>query len=189
MDKKNNTQWLTAFCTAMRLELAGNKKKPEFVTEHNINTKPVMTDLLIIRKSPDIRIHNEIGKIFRGHNLFEYKSPGDKMGIETFLKSFGYACLYLAHADTAGKIREGDVTISLVREGKPKKLIKQLTRKGFPVKKEGKGIYHVCGLRFFTIQIIVCSELDKDEYIWLKSLTEALEKETAEKLILTIGSQ
>lgn len=187
MGNEINTQWHPAFCSAMKLELAGNKRELEFETEHNINAKPIMIDLLVIRKSPDICIQNEIGKIFKGHNLFEYKSPGDQMGIETFLKSIGYACLYLAHADNVGNVNENDITISLVREGKPKKLIKQLIQKGFSVEEKGKGIYRVCGFQFFTIQIVVSGELDRDEHIWLKSLTKTLEKETAEKLILTIG--
>lgn len=182
------TQWHPAFYSAMRLELADNKKDLEFETEHNINTKPIMIDLLVIRKFPDAVIHNEIGKIFKEYNIFEYKSPGDQMGIETFLKAAGYACLYLANADNAGKISEDNITISLVRREKPRKLIEQLAQKGHPVEESGKGIYQIKNLSFFTVQIIVSGELDEESHIWLKSLTRTLERETAKKLILTIGN-
>ena len=51
-----------------------------------LNTKPLEVDLLVIKKDPDIQITNEIGKLFRGHNIIEYKSPLDHLNIDTFLK-------------------------------------------------------------------------------------------------------
>lgn len=108
------------------------------------------------------------------------------MDIETFLQPFGYAFLYLAYADNYENIRD-DITVSLVREKKPKKLFKQLSRKGFVVKEDGKRIYQIQGLHFFTVQVIVSSELNEKEHIWLNSLTRAMEEENAEKLVLTIG--
>lgn len=166
----------------MKLEPEGNQNKPEPETEHST----IPTGLLVIRKSPDICIQNEIGKIFKGHNLLEYKFSGNDMDIETFLQPFGYAFLYLAYADNYENIHD-DITVSLVREKKPKKLFKQLARKGFVVKEDGKGIYQIQGLHFFTVQVIVSDELNENEHIWLNSLTRAMEEENAEKLILTIG--
>ncbi len=34
-------------------------------------------DLLIIKKLADVRIENEIGRIFKRYNVVEYKSPQD----------------------------------------------------------------------------------------------------------------
>lgn len=180
MSSKINTQG--TYCSAMKLEPEGSQNKPEPETEHST----IPTGLLVIRKSPDICIQNEIGKIFKGHNLLEYKFSGNDMDIETFLQPFGYAFLYLAYADNYENIRD-DITVSLVREKKPKKLFRQLSRKGFVVKEDGKGIYQIQGLHFFTVQVIVSSELNEKEHIWLNSLTRAMEEENAERLILTIG--
>ena len=52
-------------------------------------------DLLIIEKKErraDSKMKSE--KIFRGHNIIEYKSPDDGMTIDNFFKTLGYAFLY-----------------------------------------------------------------------------------------------
>lgn len=177
MSNKIDTQPQVAYCSSAKLELADSQNESEPIT-----------DLLTIRKSPDIHIRNDIGKIFKGHNLFEYKFPCGDMDIETFLQSVGYACLYLAYADSSESISDDDITVSLVRMRKPKRLFKQLARRGFVIKEDGKGIYQIHGLHFFTIQVIVSDELDENEYIWLKSFTRAMENENAERLILTVGN-
>ena len=51
-------------------------------------------DLLIIKKDAGVTITNQIGDIFRGHNVFEYKSPGDALTIDDYYKTVGYAYLY-----------------------------------------------------------------------------------------------
>ena len=72
-------QWHPAFCAAAELELRFNKDDLEFKREYNLSKKPLQMDLLIIEKRKGVQIQNEIGKIFRGHNIIEYKSPDDGM--------------------------------------------------------------------------------------------------------------
>ncbi len=48
----------------------------------------------VVKVKKDCKIKNEIGKIFRKHNIFEYKSPKDELNIDTFYKAVAYACLY-----------------------------------------------------------------------------------------------
>lgn len=59
----------------MNLEFEENRSDLIYEKEYNLNTKPLEIDLLVIKKDPNIQIVNEIGKIFRGHNIIEYKSP------------------------------------------------------------------------------------------------------------------
>ena len=66
-------QWHPAFCAAAELELRSNKGDLEFKREYNLSKKPLQMDLLIIEKRKGVQIQNEIGKIFRGHNIIEYK--------------------------------------------------------------------------------------------------------------------
>lgn len=66
-------QWHPAFAAAMDLELRENRKNLEYNKEYNLNTKPLEVDLLIIKKDKDSQIVNEIGKLFRGNNIIEYK--------------------------------------------------------------------------------------------------------------------
>lgn len=77
-------QWHPAFCAAAELELRSNKGDLEFKREYNLSKKPLQMDLLIIEKRKGVQIQNEIGKIFRGHNIIEYKSPDDGMTIDDF---------------------------------------------------------------------------------------------------------
>lgn len=92
--KDTNVQWHPGFIGAMNLELKKNRDDLLFEKEYNLNTKPLEVDLLVIKKNAGIQIDNVIGKIFRGHNLFEYKSPKDELDIDTFYKSVAYASLY-----------------------------------------------------------------------------------------------
>lgn len=124
MTKETKTQWHPAFCSAMRLELIENKTDLEYMNEYNLNSKPIQMDLLVIKKSRDIEIKNEIGKIFRRHNIIEYKSPEDSLNVDTYVKVIGYACMYKASEAHIGDIELNDITITLVREGKPRELLK-----------------------------------------------------------------
>ncbi len=78
-------QWHPGFVAAMNLELAENRDDLIYEKEYNLNTKPLEIDLLVIKKDSDIQITNEIGKLFRGHNIMEYKSPDDHLDIDAFL--------------------------------------------------------------------------------------------------------
>ena len=102
MDKEKRKQWHPAFYGALRLELAGNKNDLEYTEELILNTLPLQVDTLVIKKKRECEIENEIGKIFRIHNLVEYKSPDDALNYNTFLKGIAYVYLYKskeAHVD------------------------------------------------------------------------------------------
>ena len=115
----------------MRLELVENKKELKFENEYSLSTKPLQIDLLVIRLTGKAPLKNEIGKIFRTHNLLEYKSPGDALGIETYYKVLGYACFYKSLSDQAEDIDPSEITVSFVREGYPRELFRYFRKKGF----------------------------------------------------------
>ena len=94
MGDYEKTQWHPPFCAAVKLELRANKKDLSFEAEHTLNTKPILIDLLVIKKLTNVDIQNEIGKIFKEHNIFEYKSPSDALGVDQYFKTLAYACLY-----------------------------------------------------------------------------------------------
>ena len=87
-------QWHPGFVSAMNLELRENRTDLIYEKEYNLNTKPLEIDLLVIKKDGNVQIVNEIGKLFRGHNIMEYKSPKDELNIDTFYKAGAYAGLY-----------------------------------------------------------------------------------------------
>lgn len=69
-------QWHAAFCAAAELELSDNREELEFQREYNLSKKPLQIDLLVVEKRRDVLIKSEFGRIFRQHNIIEYKSPG-----------------------------------------------------------------------------------------------------------------
>ena len=181
MEIEDNIQWHPAFCSAMELELRGNKDDLEYIREFNLGRMPIKIDFLVIRKKANVIIKNEIGDFFLGNNIFEYKSPGDDINAGTFYKVLSYACLYMAEEQDAENIFDVDTTISIVREEKPVKLIKQLAKK-YEVVKKAEGIYRIKGM-VFPMQIVVTKEIDKAAHIWMTSLTRTLNRERAQKLL------
>lgn len=88
-------QWHPGFVSAMNLELCENRTDLIYEKEYNLNTKPLEIDLLVIKKDRKAQMINEIGKLFRGHNIMEYKSPKDELNIDTFyerLRGDGSMC-------------------------------------------------------------------------------------------------
>lgn len=177
-------QWHPAFCSAIKLELRENKDILDYTNEYNINTKPIEVDLLIIKKPGDAAVHNELGRIFRGHNIVEYKSPGDHLDIDILCKVLGYAYLYKAKEPHKDEIALDDITITLVRKSEPSTLLKELNHKfHFNIENPYNGIYYINKDGFFPIQIVISKKLDKHSHIWLTSLTDAISETDARKLV------
>ena len=127
-DQTDKIQWHPGFCSAAELELIENKTELEFIREYNIGKEPLRIDLLIIKKRPGAVIKNEIGSIFKQHNLLEYKSPDDGFSIDDYYKAIGYACIYKSFGETVDAIPAQEITVSFFREAYPRDLIKSLMR-------------------------------------------------------------
>lgn len=173
-------QWHPAFCAAAELELRLNKADLEFKREYNLSKKPLQMDLLIIEKRKNAQIQNEIGTIFRGYNVIEYKSPDDGMTIDDFFKTLGYACLYKGLGEKVNQIPLEELTVSLFRASAPKQLMKQLIGYGYKIELHTSGIYYVQGFSI-PIQIVVTKELDSKNHESLKVLSRSAEKEDIQK--------
>ena len=140
-------------------------------------------DCTVVKVKRDCKIKNEIGKIFRKHNIFEYKSPKDELNIDTFYKAVAYACLYKVLPNHVDEIPAEEITITLIRDRKPVKLLGELEKSGYGYKKEAAGIYYVNGA-MFPVQIIESSELDVDMHVQLKALTDRLEESLLRQYLL-----
>ena len=176
-------QWHPGFVAAMNLELAQNRDDLIFEKEYNLNTKPLEIDLLVVKKNASVSISNEIGKLFRGHNIMEYKSPEDHLDIDDFYKTGAYASLYKSYGKTVNEIKADDVTVSIMREARPDGLFQYLKEHGYLMSNPYKGIYYIEGKVLFPTQIVVTRELDEGSHIWLKALSERLEKEDIRNLL------
>lgn len=176
-------QWHPGFVAAINLELAENRGDLIYEKEYNLNTKPLEIDLLVIKKDKDVQIANEIGRMFKGHNILEYRSPEDRMDIDSFYKAGAYASLYKAYGETVDEKKADDITVSLVREAKPDGLFRYFREHKVEVSNPYPGIYYVLdGVLFFT-QVIVTRELNGKNHGWLKSLSDKLKKQEMEALL------
>ena len=140
--------------------------------------------MLIIKLAGDIKIENDIGRIFRTHNIVEYKSPDDSMNEDTFLKVYGYACLYKAQEKNVNDIPLEDISITLVRKGYPRKLFGWMEAHSYEVIEQYPGIYYVYREDDFPIQIIVSKYLSKENQKWLTLLDGGLSKNDAQRAIV-----
>lgn len=174
--KESKIQWHSAFTSAMGLDFARDRDDLIFETEYNLNKKPLQIDLLVIKKEASVQIASEIGKLFKGHNILEYKSPEDHLDIDTFYKTLAYACLYKSYGKTVDAIKAEEITMSIIREAKPIELLRYFRGHGCDVTKVYGGIYYVKGKTWFPTQIVVTGELNWDAHMWLKGLSGNLQK-------------
>lgn len=174
---KNMLQWHPAFYAGIQIEFGAEANELVFENEHQLGTRPKEIDVLIIKKNSDYRIVKNIGKIFRKHNIVEYKSPEDYLGIDDYYKVYGYACLYKSDTPQTDCIKITDITISLVCHRYPRQLFVHLqSHRSLQLTKQEEGIYYVHG-ELLPTQIIITSELSANDNLWLRNLTNDLQNQ------------
>lgn len=166
-------QWHPGFYAGLQIELAEEAHHLSFENEHQLGTKPKEIDVLVIKKDSNVAIKKNIGRIFRKHNIIEYKSPEDYLSIDDFYKVYGYACFYKADVKKVNEIKVKEITISFVTKRYPGKVMKHLEKeRNLKVQRVEKGIYYVdVGGNCFPIQFVVTSQLTESENLWLYNLT------------------
>ena len=120
-------QWHPAFYAGIPIELEAEADLLLFENEHQLGTKPKEIDVLIVKKERDVSIRKNIGRIFRTHNIVEYKSPKDYLSVDDFYKVYGYTCFYKADTAQADSIAIHDITITFVCHRYPRSLMRHLT--------------------------------------------------------------
>ena len=78
MEQKRKTiEWHPAFTASLQIEFEDEADKIIFESEHLLSKKPMQIDELVIKVHDNEKIQKNIGRIFRKHNIVEYKSPED----------------------------------------------------------------------------------------------------------------
>ena len=129
-DKIERDHWHPGFLGAMEIEFRAYRANLIFDDEHSLSKEPLKMDLLIIRKDKGVAITNQIGDIFRTHNIWEYKSPDDDITIDDYFKTVGYAYLYKGLGKTVNEIPGDELTVSMVRDVHPDKLFSVIIESG-----------------------------------------------------------
>ncbi len=172
--KERPLQWHPANFAGLQIELAEEKEFLSFEDEHQLGTKPMAIDILIIKNEQEHKIKKNIGRIFKKYNIIEYKSPEDYLSIDDFYKVYGYACFYKADVPAVDSISIHHLTITFISQRYPGKLLRHLeTERNYKIQKAESGIYYLYG-NSIPIQFIVTSKLSVKENLWLKGLTNHL---------------
>ena len=176
-------QWHMGFYGAIELEFREDKDKLDFLREYQLSKKPLSMDVLIVKKKGNGVLHNNIGRIFRTHNVVEYKSPDDKLGIDQFYKGLSYAYLYKSLGEHADERKIEDMSLSFVREGYPRELFKKLRKQGYGITEQYPGIHYITNNLMMPVQIIVAKGLGPEEHLYLKALSDKVNEQTARKVV------
>jgi hypothetical protein len=158
--------WHPAFFQALQAELIEFLPVLEFIKEYKLTKGSQRIDV-IVKKQPDAVITKNIGRFFKTHNIFEYKSPKDTLTRDDFYKTLGYCFSY---ADKE-HILHSDITMSLAASKYPAELFDFL--RSYPIEKFDEGIYYIGGWAV-PIQIVVSDELREEDYLLLTALHPAL---------------
>ncbi len=171
-------RWHPGFYGAAELEFLSNKGDLEFLREYNLSKEPLRMDLLIIKKPAEVRIENELGRIFKTHNVVEYKSPEDGLTIDDLYKTIAYACLYKGLGEYVNQIPAEELTVSIFREGYPRELFEAIKSQGAEIEERYPGIYYIRGKQIpFDTQVVVTGQLDREAHSALRVLSRSAQEE------------
>ena len=163
-------QWHSGFSAALRVELEDELDELCIEDEHMLSKKPMQIDVLVVKKKGEQPIRKNIGRIFRKHNIIEYKSPEDYLSINDFYKVYGYTCFYQSETKRVKDIPPEEITMTFICNHYPQKLLEHLKKfKGIEVEKQEAGLYYLLG-DSFPIQLVIVKELSKEENYWLQTL-------------------
>jgi hypothetical protein len=170
-DKQDKIYWHDGFFAALQLELNDYKDALAFEDAHQLSKEALEIDVLIIKKLINAKIDKNIGKIFKNHNIVEFKSEKDNLSVWDYNKvAGGYAMLYSAFE----RVLEQDITVSFVVTPKPEKLFEHLIiKRNFTITEPNPGIYYIEG-DAFPVQIIETKKLTAKENVFLKNLRSTL---------------
>ena len=111
--------------------------------------------------------------------MLEYKAPGDSLSVGDYNKVFGYAYIY-AYLE---KIDIRGVTVSFVTTARPESVLTYLSqRPEICVDEVSNGIHYVRN-EIMPVQILTTKYLNKDENLWLTSLTDSIIESHFEKVV------
>ncbi len=176
---KERKQWHNGFYGAIELEFRKEKSLLQFLREYQLSKKSLSMDMLIVKKNSRDVLSNDIGAIFRQHNIIEYKNPKDTLGIDQFYKGLSYAYLYKSLGKYADERKATELTLTFIRQAFPRKLFYQLRELGCDIKEHYPGIYYVTGNMLMPVQIVVTTQLDHEQHRALKILSDNVDENDA----------
>ncbi len=169
--------------------LGRHREYYDFERGYKLNRKPREIDCVIIRKknAGPMPKGNGIEKIFRSHNIVEFKNAREPLNIDTVWKVISYAAQYKSEGRWMDEIPIEEVTITFLRLSKPRKLLSYLKEHGYEVRVERTGIYYVSGLVGISMQIVDGTKLEGDKYLPLRVQRKNADNGDISKFLEMIG--
>ena len=181
MAEHDKIYWYDAHHEALQLELYEYEDVLEFIKEHELSKEALRMDTLIIKKVKDVQIKKNIGQIFRGHNIVEFKSEKDNFDYWDYQKVMGYAHMYASFE----KVHMPDITVSISLTIFPQGLVKLVERDhGYTLVDNGNGIHYLHGADI-PVQILESKNLSADENLFLRNLRSNVTTEDMRKIMQT----
>ena len=185
-DEGKTIQWHQGFRGGIQATLWEYRDCLRFDEEVVLNNGTLQMDMLVLKKDADAVIDNDIGRMFRVHNIIEYKSPEDAMTLDDYCKTLAYTLLYKSNG--GAEIPADQLTATLFRHSYPQKLFRDLENLGARVEEAYPGVYYVSGLVFFPTQVIVGRQLEANAYAMLRAMAPNANAADARNLITASNS-
>lgn len=177
--KFDKIYWHGAFYEALQLEFNDYLDILDFTNEYALGKEALKMDALVIRKNSSRQVDKNIGKIFKGYNIFEFKSEKDTLTWRDYNKVIAYAYLY----SSFNGVQIRDITITFAVTIHPRTLIKYLQEeRAIEVKEIDDGIYTVAD-KTFDVQILESKKLPRDQNLFLRNLRSKLPLQDAHETI------
>jgi hypothetical protein len=189
--KSDDIQWHNALLPGLQLELEAYFDDLRFESRHELNTKHLEIDLIVIVLKKDIVIDNPIARIFKTYNIFEYKSPTVSLSIADFQRALSYVMLYdsIEKDGESKQIDIDEISLSIITTIHPKAVFDYIeTKWHFKVEERESGIYIVEGFPF-PLQFIENKRLSKESNIFLRNLNTNLDSEDMEWALKLDGQE
>jgi len=138
----------------------------EIISEYELYKQPMRIDVVVIKLLKNVVIDNPIMKIFRAHNIIEFKGPSDELTIEAYHKVLSYYNAYLSK----NNLLPNDLTLTLVTTKYPTDLFDYLQNycKYEKTMSEYVGIYYFRSSGFIPqMQVVVNLEAKGWDGAWL----------------------
>jgi len=173
-NKKDKVFWHGSFFEGLQLDLHQYRESLSYDKEHELAKEFLIVDVVVIKKTKDVKIDKDIGQILKGHNLVEFKSEKDSFSVRDYNKVLGYAQLYSSFEN----VPISDITLTIALTMYPKALENYLkTEMNQMIQAKGNGIYYIQGEKF-PVQILENKNLSK-ENLFLRNLRSNLTAEDA----------
>ena len=156
--------------------------------EFLLGAQPPRADFIVVDDNETIDLDSAVFKIFRKTNIIEFKSPDDELSEQVLWKVVGYASLYIAKYG----VDDCAITITLLRDTKPVKLLKELEdfveTDDTDDADDDNGIYYIKDWKVgFPIQIVVTSSLRGKENAGFRAISKNPRIEDIEQLLRDVS--